>query len=157
MTVGEDGATHQMIEDINLMRGLPNMTVISTSDDTETKWAVREISKIKGPVYLRLGRLDTPLIYESNPGFKIGRGVQIGDGTDATVFATGITVPEAILAKEELAKEGINIRVVDMHTIKPIDEELIIKCAGETKRLISVEDHSVIGGLRNSSIRSSSR
>ena len=147
VTVGEDGATHQMIEDINLMRGLPNMTVMSVSDDIETKWAVREISKIKGPVYLRLGRLDSPLVYEKDPGFKIGKGVQIGDGTDCTVFATGITVPEAIIAKEELAKEGINVRVVDIHTIKPIDEEIIVKCAKETKRLISVEDHSIIGGL----------
>lgn len=147
VTVGEDGATHQMIEDLGLMRGLPNMTVLSTSDDTETKWAVREISKIKGPVYLRLGRLDTPLIYEENQKFEIGKGIEIGDGTDGTVFATGMTVAEAILAKEELAKQGVNIRVVDMHTIKPIDKDIIVKCAKETKKLVSVEDHSVIGGL----------
>lgn len=147
ITVGEDGATHQMLEDLSLMRGLPNMTVLCTSDDTQTKWVVEEISKIKGPTYLRLCRLATPVIYDENQKFEIGKGVQIGDGTDATVFATGVAVSEAILAKEELEKQGINIRVVDIHTIKPIDEDLIIKCAKETKKLISIEDHSIIGGL----------
>ena len=147
ITVGEDGATHQMLEDLGMMRGLPNMTVISTSDDTQTKWAVEEASKIKGPVYLRLCRLATQVIYDENQKFEIGKAVQIGEGTDATIFATGVTVPEAIKAKEELEKQGINIRVVDVHTIKPIDKEMIIKSAKETKRLISVEDHSVIGGL----------
>ena len=147
ITVGEDGATHQMLEDIGMMRGLPNMTVISTSDDTETRWAVEEVSKIKGPVYLRLCRLATPVVYDENQKFEIGKAVQIGEGTDATVFATGVTVVEAIKAKEELEKQGMNIRVVDVHTIKPIDKEMIIKCAKETKKLISIEDHSVIGGL----------
>lgn len=147
ITVGEDGATHQMLEDLGMMRGLPNMTVMCTSDDRETKWAVEEISKIDGPVYLRLCRLNTPQIYGEEQAFEIGKGVQIGDGTDATVFATGVVVPEAIKAKEELAKQGINIRVVDIHTIKPIDKELIIKCAKETKKLISIEDHNIIGGL----------
>ena len=147
ITVGEDGATHQMLEDINLMRGLPNMTVISPSDDTQTKWVIEEISKIKGPVYARMARLATPIIYDENQKFEIGKGVQIGDGTDATVLATGVTVSEAIKAKEILEKEGINIRVVDIHTIKPIDRDLIIKCAKETKKLITIEDHSIIGGL----------
>lgn len=147
VTVGEDGATHQMLEDLGLMRGLPNMTVMCTSDDAETKWAVEEISKIDGPVYLRLCRLATPIIYEEGQRFEIGKGVQIGDGTDATVIATGVEVSEAIKAKEELEKEGINIRVIDMHTIKPIDKELIIKCAKETKKIITIEDHSIIGGL----------
>ena len=147
ITVGEDGATHQMLEDIGLMRALPNMTVLSPSDDTQTKWAVEEISKINGPVYLRLGRLATPVIYDETQKFEIGKMVQIGDGTDATVFATGVTVAEAIKAKEELEKQGINIRVIDVHTIKPIDKEMIIKCAKETKKLISIEDHSIIGGL----------
>lgn len=147
VTVGEDGATHQMIEDISLMRTLPNMTVISTSDDTQTKWAVEEISKIEGPVYLRLGRLATPVIYENNDNFEIGKAVQLGEGTDGTIFATGVTVSEALKAQEELKEQGINVRVVDIHTIKPIDKEMIIKCAIETKRLISVEDHNVIGGL----------
>ena len=147
ITVGEDGATHQMIEDISLMRTLPNMTVISTSDDTQTKWAVKEISKIQGPVYLRLARLATPKIYEENQKFEIGKAIQIGDGIDATVFATGVTVAEALKAQEILKEKGIEIRVVDIHTIKPIDKEMIIKCAKETKRLISIEDHSIIGGI----------
>lgn len=157
VTVGEDGATHQMLEDINLTRGLPNMTVMCTSDDAQTKWAVEEISKMSGPVYLRLCRLDTPLIYEENKKFQIGKGVQTGEGTDATVFATGVTVSEAIKAQEELKNNGIDIRVVDIHTIKPIDKELIIKCAKETKKLICVEDHSIIGGLRNSYFGSPNR
>lgn len=147
ITVGEDGATHQMIEDLALMRTLPNMTVLSTSDDTQTKWAVEEISKIKGPVYLRLCRLSTPIIYDENQKFEIGKAIQIGEGTDATIFATGVTVSEAIKAQEELKANGINIRVVDIHTIKPIDKDIILKCAKETKRLISVEDHNIIGGL----------
>ena len=147
ITVGEDGATHQMLEDINLMRGMPNMTVISPSDDTQVKWVIEEISKIKGPVYVRLARLATPIIYDENQKFEIGKGVQIGEGKDGAVFATGVMVSEALQAKEILEKEGINIRVVDIHTIKPIDRELIIKCARETKKLITVEDHSIIGGL----------
>lgn len=147
ITVGEDGATHQMLEDIGLMRGLPNMTVISTSDDVQTRWAVKEISKLKGPVYMRLCRLETPVIYDENQKFEIGKAIQIGEGNDGTVFATGVVVNEAIKAKEELEKQGINIRVVDIHTIKPIDEETIIKCAKETKKLVSIEDHSVINGL----------
>ena len=147
VTVGEDGATHQMIEDISLMRTLPNMTVISTSDDVETKWAVKEITKIQGPVYLRLARLATPILYEENQSFSIGKAIQIGEGTDATVFATGVVVAEALKAKELLEKKDIHIRVIDMHTIKPIDREMIVKCAKETKKLISIEDHSVIGGL----------
>lgn len=147
ITVGEDGATHQMIEDISLMRTLPNMTVISTSDDIQTKWAVKEISQINGPVYLRLSRLSTPIIYNENQKFEIGKAVQIGEGTDGSVFATGVTVAEAIKAQENLKQKGINIRVVDIHTIKPIDKETIIKCAKETQKLISIEDHNIIGGI----------
>ena len=147
ITVGEDGATHQMIEDISLMRTLPNMTVISTSDDVETKWAIKEATRINGPVYVRLSRLSTNIIYDETQKFEIGKMIQIGDGTDATIFATGVTVAESIKAMEELKNAGINIRVIDVHTIKPIDEEMIIKCAKETKRLISIEDHNVIGGL----------
>ena len=147
ITVGEDGATHQMIEDISLMRTLPNMTVISTSDDIQTKWAVKEISKIEGPVYLRLSRLATPVIYEENQKFEIGKAIQIGNGIDGTIFATGVTVSEAIKAQENLKNKGINVRVVDVHTIKPIDKEMVIKCAKETKKLISIEDHNIIGGL----------
>ena len=147
ITVGEDGATHQMLEDISMMRTLPNMTVISTSDDTQTKWAVKEISKIQGPVYLRLSRLATPVIYDENEKFEIGKGKQFGNGTDATVIATGVTVAEALKAKDELAKEEIDIRVVDMHTIKPIDKEIITKSAKETNKIITIEDHNIIGGL----------
>ena len=147
ITVGEDGATHQMLEDINLMRGLPNMTVISPSDDTQSKWAVEEAAKIKGPVYIRFGRAATPVIYDENTKFELGKAVQFGEGKKATIFATGIMVAEALKAKEELEKEGIDIRVIDIHTIKPIDEEIIIKSAKETEKLISIEEHSIIGGL----------
>lgn len=147
ITVGEDGATHQMIEDLSMMRTMPNMTVMCTSDDVQTKWAVKEISKIKGPVYLRLARVKTQKIYNENQKFQIGKAIQIGDGRDATVFATGITVEQAIIAKQKLEEQGINIRVIDFNTIKPIDEEIIIKCAKETKKLISIEDHNIIGGL----------
>lgn len=147
ITVGEDGATHQMLEDISLMRTMPNMTVISTSDDAQTKWAVKEIKNINGPVYLRLSRLSTPQIYDKEQKFEIGKAVQIGDGTDATVIATGVTVIEALKAQEELKKQNINIRVIDIHTIKPIDKEIIIKSAEETKKIITIEDHSIIGGL----------
>ena len=147
ITVGEDGATHQMLEDISLMRTLPNMTVISTSDDIQTKWVIKEISKIDGPVYVRLARLATPIIYETSQKFEIGKAIQIGDGTDGTVFSTGIVLSQAIQAQEKLKKQGINIRVIDIHTIKPIDKEMIVKCAKETKKLVSIEDHSIIGGL----------
>lgn len=146
ITVGEDGATHQMLEDIGLMRGLPNMKVLSPSDDLQTKWAIEEASKMDGPVYIRLCRLATPIIYEEKD-FEFGKGVMHGNGTDATVFATGDMVWASLQAKEELEKQGTNIRVVDLHTIKPIDKEMIVKCAKETKKLISIEDHSVIGGL----------
>ncbi len=147
ITVGEDGATHQMLEDINLMRGLPNMVVVSPSDDVQTRKLVQKISEYNGPVYLRLSRLKTPVIYEEDVDFEIGKAVQIGEGLDGTVFATGVTVSEAITAQEELIKYGIDIRVVDIHTIKPIDSEMIIKSAKETGILVSVEDHNTIGGL----------
>lgn len=147
ITVGEDGATHQMLEDIGMMRALPNMTVLSPSDDTQTKWMINEISKIKGPVYVRLSRLATPVIYDDNEKFSIGKGKQIGKGTDGTIFATGDIVVEALKAKDILEKKGKFVRVIDMHTIKPIDEKMIIKCAEETDKLLSVENHSIIGGL----------
>jgi transketolase len=147
VTVGEDGATHQMLEDLSLMRSIPNMTVLCPSDDTQTKWAIKEMAKIDGPVYIRLARVATPIIYDENQKFEIGKMVQIGDGTDATIFATGVEVAETLKAKEELEKENINIRVVDVHTIKPIDREMIVKCAKETKKIITIEDHSIIGGL----------
>ena len=150
ITVGEDGATHQMLEDISMMRTLPNMKVFSPSDDVQTKWLIKEIANIEGPVYVRLSRLATPIIYQEDQKFEIGKSIQLGEGTDATVFATGITVSEALKAQEELEKENIHIRIVDVFTIKPIDTEMIIKCAKETKKLITVEDHSIIGGLGSS-------
>ena len=150
LTVGEDGATHQMLEDINLMKALPNMNILSPSDDTQTKWAIKEAAKINGPVYIRLCRLATPLIYDKETKFEFGKGICFGEGTDATVFATGDMVYKALEAQEILKSHGKDIRVVDIHTIKPIDEDLIIKCAKETEKLISIEDHSIIGGLGSS-------
>ena len=147
VTVGEDGATHQALEDINMMKSLPNMRVFYPSDDTLMKWTVEEVSEIEGPCYIRTTRLASPIIYDDTEEFEVGKAIQHGDGPDATIFAIGICVSEAIKAKELLAKENINIRVIDMFSIKPIDKEIIIKSAKETKILISVEDHSVIGGL----------
>ena len=147
ITVGEDGATHQMLEDVSLMRGLPNMRVFCPADETETRWIIEEISKIEGPCYIRLGRSKVPKIYDDGEKFEIGKAKQIGEGTDATIFASGVTVSEAIFAMEKLKEEGINVRVVDICSIKPIDKDMIVKCAKETKKLVSVEDHSVIGGI----------
>ena len=147
ITVGEDGATHQMIEDISMMRTLPNMQVFSPSDDIQTKYIIKEISRIQEPCYVRLSRLNTPVIYDENEKFQLGKSKQIGKGKDATIFATGVCVSEALKAKEQLDKMGIYVRVVDMYSIKPIDKEMIIKCAKETKKLITVEDHNIIGGL----------
>ena len=147
ITVGEDGATHQMIEDLSLMRTIPNMTVLSPSDDVQTKWIIKEISKTYGPVYVRLARLATEEIYDENQKFELGKAMQHGNGIDGTIFATGVTVQEALKAQKELKDKGINVRVIDMFSIKPIDKEMIIKCAKETKKLVSIEDHNVIGGL----------
>ncbi len=169
LTVGEDGASHQAIEDISLMRTMPNMVVLSPCDEEETKWAVDFASKYEGPVYLRLTRPKVENIYGENaeiivngfdekettkiqkrnikPKFEFGKAVIHGSGKDATIIATGVEVQEALKARESLLKEGINVRVLDIHTIKPIDEEAIIKCAKETNKIITIEDHSVIGGL----------
>ena len=150
ITVGEDGATHQMVEDISMMRTLPNMQVYSPCDDVEARFIIEEISKINAPCYVRLSRLSTPVIYDENEKFELGKVKQIGEGTDATIFATGVCVAEAIKAQEVLADKGINVRVVDVHTIKPIDKEAIVRCAKETNKIITVEDHSIIGGLGTS-------
>lgn len=147
ITVGEDGATHQALEDISLMRGLPNMQVFSPSDDKQTKWIIEEAIKREGPMYIRLSRPATAEIYNESFEFEFGKAVQHGDGTDATIIATGVTVEQALIAQRDLIGEGINIRVIDMHTIKPIDRDIIIKAAKETKKIITVEDHSTIGGL----------
>ena len=147
ITVGEDGATHQALEDISLMRSMPNMMVLSPSDDVQAHYLIEEAIRHDGPVYIRLARPATDDIYNMNSKFEFGKGVQHGEGTDAAIFATGVTVSEAIKAQKELEKEGINVRVIDIHTIKPIDKEIIVKAAKETKKIITVEDHSVIGGL----------
>ena len=147
VTVGEDGATHQMLEDLAMMRTLPNLHVFSPSDDTETRFIIKEISKINAPCYVRLSRLATPVIYNENEKFELGKAKQIGNGEDATIFATGVCVSEAIKAQQVLHEKGIYVRVVDVHTIKPIDKDAIIRCAKETKKIITIEDHSIIGGL----------
>lgn len=149
ITVGEDGATHQMLEDINLMRAMPNMLVISPSDDIQTKILIKKLAEYEGPAYVRLSRMKTPVIYEglTEDNFEIGKGIQIGKGTDATIFATGDLLSEALKAQKLLKKANYDVRVVDIHTIKPIDEELIIKCAQETNKLYSLENHSITGGL----------
>ena len=147
ITVGEDGATHQMLEDINLMRGLPNMCVLSTSDDTLTRELTKIMIEHEGPCYLRVSRRKTPIIYTDDTRFEIGKGIQIGEGKDGTIFATGDLVSEALKAQEALKSFDIDIRVWDMYSIKPIDKELIIKNAKETGILFSLEDHNIIGGL----------
>lgn len=147
LTVGEDGASHQSIEDLALMRVIPGMTIISPCDDLETKWAVEEAIKLNGPVYIRLTRPKVSDVYTTKPKFELGKAIVHGDGKDATVIATGLMVQEALKAKEILEKENINIRVIDIHTIKPIDEDAIIKAAKETNKIITIEDHSIIGGL----------
>jgi transketolase len=146
ITVGEDGATHQSIEDIALMRALPNMTVISPADATETKKAVRAAAQMKGPVYLRLGRHPVDTIFGEGYEFKPGKGVILREGRDVAIIATGVMVAEALKAAEILEKDGINAMVVNIHTIKPIDEEVILKAA-ECGAIVTAEEHSIIGGL----------
>ncbi|KXG78095.1 1-deoxy-D-xylulose-5-phosphate synthase [Fervidicola ferrireducens] len=146
ITVGEDGATHQSIEDIALMRALPNMTVISPADATETKMAVRAAAQMKGPVYLRLGRHPVETIFGEGYEFKPGKGVILREGRDVAIIATGVMVAEALKAAEILEKDGINAMVVNIHTIKPIDEEVILKAA-ECGAIVTAEEHSIIGGL----------
>lgn len=148
ISVGEDGATHQCCEDIALMRMIPGMVVINPADDVEAKAAVRAAVEHDGPVYLRFGRLAVPVF--NNPDtykFELGKGVQLVDGTDATIVATGLMVNEALIAAEMLKEEGISARVINIHTIKPIDKEIIIKAAKETGVVITAEEHSVLGGL----------
>lgn len=148
ISVGEDGASHQAVEDIAIMRSLANMIVISPSDAVETRHAVKAAIDYDGPVYLRLGRLGVPAIYdESNFKFELGKGITISDGTDVTIIATGLMVHAAIEAKQLLAEEGINARIIDIHTIKPIDRDIIIKAAKETGVIVTAEEHSIIGGL----------
>lgn len=147
LSVGEDGATHQCLEDLGVMRTIPNMVVISPSDAVEAKKAVEASIQYYGPVYLRFGRLPVPVIFNEDYQFEIGKGVQIKDGEDVTIIGNGMLVGEAIKASEQLADEGIRARVINMHTIKPIDEDIIIKAAKETQAIVTAEEHNIIGGL----------
>ena len=148
ITVGEDGASHQAIEDISLMRAIPGMTVINPADAVETRAAVEAAVNHDGPVYLRLGRLSVPLIFdEKTYRFELGKGVLIEDGTDAAIIATGYMVHEAIEARKMLLAEGIRVRLIDIHTIKPIDMEIIVKAARETGAIVTAEEHNIMGGL----------
>jgi len=147
ITVGEDGASHQAIEDIALMRCIPNMTVIMPCDGIETKSVIHEIVKYNGPVYVRVARGKFPVVMPEDYKFSIGKGVVVRNGKDATIIAMGLMVSHAIEAAAMLEKEGLNIRVINMSTIKPIDRDLIIKAAKETGAIITAEEHSIIGGL----------
>ncbi|MEG2483887.1 MAG: transketolase C-terminal domain-containing protein, partial [Clostridia bacterium] len=147
LTVGEDGPTHQCIEDIALMRVIPNMIVLSPSDENQTKYIIKNSLTLDGPVYIRLGRNEVRDLYRDTDKFEIGKSKAHGKGKKATIFATGYAVHIALDAKEILSDENIETRVIDMYSLKPIDEAQIIKCAKETDILISIEDHSVIGGL----------
>lgn len=148
ISVGEDGATHQCNEDIALMRTIPGMTIINPCDDVEARAAVKAAIDYVGPVYMRFGRLATPIINDAETyKFELGKGVVMKDGSDITIVATGLMVNEAMEAAKSLESDGISARVVNIHTIKPLDKELICKCAKETGIIVTAEEHSVIGGL----------
>ena len=148
LTVGEDGASHQSVEDISLMRSIPNMVVLSPSDAIETEAAIKAIADYDGPCYVRLGRMPVNTINDySDYKFELGKGVVVSEGTDATIVATGIMVDAAIEAKKILSEEGISAKVINIHTIKPFDSELIIKAAKETGAIVTAEEHNIIGGL----------
>jgi transketolase len=147
ITVGEDGASHQSIEDIGLMRILPNMTVIVPADGVETRKALKEIVDYQGPVYMRLSRMRFPVIFDESYEFKISKGSVISKGTDVTIFATGLMVSQSLQAIEKLEDEGISTQLINISTIKPIDQELIIEAAKTTGAVVTAEEHSIIGGL----------
>ena len=148
ISVGEDGATHQCLEDIALMRTIPGMVVINPSDDVEARAAVKAAYYHEGPVYLRFGRLAVPVINDhADYKFEIGKGVVLHEGTDVTIFATGLEVAEANIARDLLEADGISVNLINIHTIKPIDEELIVGAAKKTGKVVTVEEHSIIGGL----------
>jgi len=148
ISVGEDGATHQCNEDIALMRSIPGMTIINPSDYVEAKAAVLAMAEYEGPTYLRFGRLAVPVFNDENTyKFEVGKGITMKDGKDITIIATGLMVAEAVEAGRALAEQGIDARIINIHTIKPIDRDIIIRAARETGKLITVEEHSVIGGL----------
>ncbi len=150
ITLGEDGATHQILEDIGMMKMLPGMTVINTCDYNQTKAATLAISKHKGPVYLRFGRPKVPNFTETNQNFQIGKGVKLLDGNDVTIVATGHLVWEAIKSAEKLSKEGISVDLINIHTIKPLDSEIILESISKTGCIVSAEEHNIIGGLGES-------
>ena len=148
ISVGEDGATHQCNEDIALMRTIPGMTIINPADDVEAKAAVKAALDFEGPVYMRFGRLAVPVFNDKETyKFELGKGVQLREGNDVTIVATGLMVNEALIAADTLAAEGINARVINIHTIKPLDKDIICKAAKETGVIVTAEEHSVIGGL----------
>lgn len=149
ISVGKDGVSHQMLEDFALMRVLPNMKVMAPSDAAQTKKIVHLMAESFGPMYARVGRADAPLIYSDKDiqDIKIGKGIIVEDGTDLTFISTGTMVEPALKARRKLSKEGIDVRVIDMHTIKPLDESLVLKCAKEANAIITAEEHSIIGGL----------
>ena len=147
ISVGEDGASHQCCEDIALMRTIPGMVIINPADDVEARAAVLAMADYDGPAYLRFGRLAVPRINPLDYEFKLGKGVQLCDGKDVTIIATGLMVGEALAAKETLANEGISARVINMHTIKPLDNEIVAAAARETGAIVTAEEHNIIGGL----------
>lgn len=147
ISVGEDGGSHQSVEDIAIMRAIPGMVVLSPADATETKKMVFAAAEYDGPVYIRMGRLGVPVLFDDNYDFQIGIANTLRDGKDVTIAATGLMVAEALKAAEELEKEGISVRVINVGTIKPLDGETIFKAAQETKFIVTAEEHSVIGGL----------
>ncbi len=147
ITVGEDGATHQCLEDFALMRSIPGMTVICPADGTEARLAVKAAIEMNGPVYLRFGRMAVPTLFDKDYDFKIGKGVKLVDGTDVSIIANGVEVEQALLAAEALKADGISAAVVNMATIKPIDRELVIEEAKRCGCIVTAEEHSVIGGL----------
>lgn len=147
ITVGEDGGSHQSVEDISLMRSIPNMTVLVPADGVEAEKMIFAAAEYNGPMYVRLGRSAVPTLFDENYNFEIGKGVVLKEGDDATIIACGMMVNEALIAADMLKEENINVRVINMSTIKPIDTELIIKAAKETKAIVTAEEHSIIGGL----------
>lgn len=147
ISVGEDGASHQCCEDIALMRSIPGMVIINPADDIEARAAVFAAAEHDGPVYMRFGRLAVPRIFDEDYKFEIGKAVSLKEGSDVTIIATGLMVNEALMAAEELSKEGISAEVINMHTIKPLDKDAIIKSAKKTGCIVTAEEHNVVGGM----------
>ena len=147
VTVGEDGASHQCIEDLSLMRGIPGMTVLNPADDVSARALIKAAAAYEGPVYVRLGRAAVPVVYEEGTSFEIGKAKRVREGRDACIIATGIMLDKAMQAADILAAEGIEVRIVDMHTIKPLDRDEVLAAAKECGCIVTAEEHSVIGGL----------